>query len=535
MATATEQKALGAFYTADAIARFLVNWAVRGSDDSVLDPSCGCGVFLAAAKERLGTMGNKRPKLWGVDIDPDAVQAVRALLPFAKLVQQDFFAVRPGDMPLFTAIVGNPPFIRYQTFNGSMRSGALRCAREAGVELPQLSSSWAPFLVHAVRFLRKGGRLGMVVPAELAHAQYAQEVLRFLIRRFGRITVRMFREKLFPELSEDTFLLLCEDFETPCSWFSVVPACSMEHINEAEDFGLPVNIDSIRSGRVRLTHYLVSAKARHLYESMSEQRDVKRLGEAADVGIGYVTGCNDYFHLTLGEVKKWRIPAIWLRPAVLTLGDFKGATFRLSDWKKLTAIGKKVYLLALPPVSEERLTGGVTQYLVHGSKQAVPSRFKCRVRNAWYSVPHVRVADAFVSYMSGHTPKLVANRANLVAPNTLHLVRFAKGWNPKLFVAGWYSSLTKLSCELEGHPLGGGMLKLEPSEAEKLLVALPCPRDASGLVRDLDTLLREGENEAATDLADSRVLRRRFGLSATECAILRGAATQSESWRLHKS
>jgi hypothetical protein len=34
-----------------------------------------------------------------------------------------------------------------------------------------------------------------------------------------------------------------------------------------------------------------------------------------------------------------------------------------------------------------------------------------------------------------------------------------------------------LSCELEGHPLGGGMLKLEPREAGRLI--FPCTETIS--------------------------------------------------------
>lgn len=61
MATAAQQKTLGAFYTAETVATFLVNWAVRAADDSVLDPSCGDGVFLSAAVERLRRLGKARP------------------------------------------------------------------------------------------------------------------------------------------------------------------------------------------------------------------------------------------------------------------------------------------------------------------------------------------------------------------------------------------------------------------------------------------------------------------------------------------
>jgi hypothetical protein len=40
----------------------------------------------------------------------------------------------------------------------------------------------------------------------------------------------------------------------------------------------------------------------------------------------------------------------------------------------------------------------------------------------------------------------------------------------------WQTPLCQLSCEIEGHPLGGGMLKLEPGEAANVCLPL---RDAA--------------------------------------------------------
>src|SRR5438874_11769554 len=242
MATATQQKALGAFYTVDAIARFLVNWAVRSADDTVLEPSCGDGVFLSAAMDHLLHLGNPSPRITGIDINPSALQSSRLRSPGFRLLQSNFFSLRPGEIPLATAIVGNPPFIRYQTFNGEKRANALRCASEMGVRLPQLCSSWAPFIVHATAFLQRGGRLAMVAPAELVHAQYAREVLRFLTREFKRITVRMFQKKMFAELSEDTVLLLCENFGGRCDWPSVTPAARIEDARSDEKPTIPADI-----------------------------------------------------------------------------------------------------------------------------------------------------------------------------------------------------------------------------------------------------------------------------------------------------
>lgn len=534
MATATFQKSLGAFYTAEPVARTIVKWAVRHPDDSVLDPSCGDGIFLSSALHRLASMGSRNPEIWGVDIDEEALRSLEGRLPNCKLLSADFFSTKPGEIPLFNAVIGNPPFIRYQTFNGSKRSSALARAREVGVHLPMLSSSWAPFLVHAVAFLRKGGRLGMVVPAELGHARYAREVLGFLIRKFGSIRFCIFRKKLFPDLSEDTGLLLCERFESPCTWLSVAVLNDIQEAEEQKYVEHPVDIEAVRSGRIRLGHYLLSVKARQLYEQLSQHKQVTRLGAVADVGIGYVTGYNDYFHLSSPECQIWRIPATLLRRALLSLGHGEGAVVGKADWYQQAREGKKAYLLAIPGVSEDRLPRNVLAYLRHGEQLGVPNRFKCRVREPWYSVPHIRVPDAFLSYMSGEIPRLVRNRSNLVAPNTLHLVRFDKTVSPETFIGGWYSSLTRLSCELEGHAMGGGMLKLEPSEAENVLIALPYPREQSHLVREADTLIRQEREDAALDLIDRHVLRRRLGLSATQCCTLREAAAEMHAWRMHK-
>ena len=534
MATATQQKILGAFYTADPVARFLVQWAIRSADDTVLDPSCGDGVFLQAAAEHMIELGNPRPRIWGVDVDSATLQACDLRSPGMRLLGVDFFSLKPGDIPPVTAIVGNPPFIRYQTFNGKLRADALRRALEAGVKLPQLCSSWAPFVVHAATFLQQGGRLAMVLPAELIHAQYAREVLRFLLRKFGRITARMFQKKMFQELSEDTILLLCEDFAQPCSWFSITPEACIEDARSDEKHTIPVDIESIRSGRHRLTRYLLPPRARHLYESMAAEQNVARMGDAADVGIGYVTGCNDYFHLTASEVKAWRVPSRYLAPALLSLGDFHGTVFRRSDWERLLASGRKSHLLRIPASDTGESSNGLSKYLAHGKAQRIDEHFKCRVRETWYSVPHVRVGDAFLSYMSGASPKLVRNGGGFVTPNTLHIVRFARGWHWTSLVAGWYSSLTRLSCEIEGHPLGGGMLKLEPTEAENVLIALPHRKDTKTLIAQVDHLLRKNEFQAALDLVDNSVLRRRLGLSKSECTVLRDAAGQLENWRMHK-
>mgnify|MGYP001380096027 FL=1 len=65
-----EQKTLGAFYTDASVADFLVNWAIRSGNDTVLDPAFGGGVFLRSAARRISSLGgNSSSQVFGVEID----------------------------------------------------------------------------------------------------------------------------------------------------------------------------------------------------------------------------------------------------------------------------------------------------------------------------------------------------------------------------------------------------------------------------------------------------------------------------------
>jgi hypothetical protein len=217
----------------------------------------------------------------------------------------------------------------------------------------------------------------------------------------------------------------------------------------------------------------------------------------------------------------------------LNLRDVEGIAFRQDQWAARREAGDKVHLLALPAIEKELLPAPIQRYLHQGEINGVADRYKCRTRKFWYVVPHVRVADAFLSYMSGEMPRLVTNTAGLVAPNTVHLVRFLMGYDASTYAASWRNSLTKLSCEMEGHALGGGLFKIEPSEAERILVVGPSASHAQMLLNHCDRGLKNSK-ERNLDLFDRHLLRKEIGLTEAECLSLRDAAMRMEQWRKHQ-
>src|SRR5437773_3671537 len=113
-------KLRGGYYTSPEVAAWLCDWAIRAGTDRVLEPSCGDGVFLIGAVERLSGLGARAPAiadhLVGVEINDEEADRARARLeerlgPRARGIVKtgDFFAWHRIDRAAFDAVVGNPP------------------------------------------------------------------------------------------------------------------------------------------------------------------------------------------------------------------------------------------------------------------------------------------------------------------------------------------------------------------------------------------------------------------------------------------
>ncbi len=536
------KKELGAFYTDPRVADFLVSWAVRSQSDTVLDPSFGTGVFLEAAFNQLSESENRSNQIHGVEFDKSTYKTtLRKLgkrINSKHLILSDFFdiaGVSPqqslveSELPAVDAVVGNPPFIRYHQFKGKMRERALQKSKELGVELNGLSSSWAPFVVHATSFVKDGGRLAMVMPAELMHAYYALPVTAYLKDTFQSMTIITFRKKIFPNLSQDTILVLCDQKAVKFRSMHIVDLESSDSLKRPLPTGEFVDADTIVSGESRLIEYLLPEETRELYDGLKHDKRVSTLGTVADVGIGYVTGNNDYFHLTMEQALQHGIADDYMSRCVRNGRQLAGLLLTDGDCQSLLDCGEPNLLLNLGNAGGN-LPTPILRFIELGEGMGVHKAYKCRARNPWYIVPHIYECDALLTYMSGKQAKLVVNEAKVVVPNTLHTVRLRDPDHVSVYelAVSWSTSLTSLSAEIEGHSMGGGMLKLEPSEAQRTIVAIPSfgTNAIKPLVQEIDILLRQGEWEAANSLADKAILKEGMGLSDSEILLLRQGADQ---------
>lgn len=538
--TAARRKELGAFYTPPAMAAQLVHWAVRRPTDSVLDPSFGGLVFLIAAYDHLRHLGASESaageQIFGGELDERAyaggLSDPRVGASNARLVRGDFLSFSPGaELPLVDAVVGNPPYVRYQGFNAGGTHGH-DLAAGAGVRLTRLASSWAPFVVHGTSFLKTGGRMAQVLPAEILHAQYAEDVLGYLRRSFAAVTLVLFEQRVFPGALEEVVLLLAEGR-------GVGPAHGTQVVEVADLASLDVGrlvrpsegtMNPIAEGVDTLLLQLLPDSTRELYCELRRRPEVAALGTLASVDIGAVTGANDFFLVPGNDA---RVPERFLRPAVSKAAHIAGARFTSADHRRLSVQRKPMHMVVIDRHHAQQDLADVEPYLALGDASGISGRYKCRVRSPWWSVPLPKhgTPAAFMTYCSSEHPRVVVNEAGALHTNTVHGLTPLGAFDAAEIAARFLNSLTLLSVELVGRSYGGGVLKLEPTEAEATLLPIAGEQLAPRL-GEIDQLLRRERLRPVLDMIDPLVLGSAgLGLTASEITRLREAAEKLRSRR----
>src|SRR5688572_30620772 len=152
IADESPRKLRGGYYTEPDIAAFLTGWAVAGSARRVLEPSCGDGVFLAAINglSRRSVESVVAYELDGAEAEKARDRVRRAKGSAFKVYATDFlrwFVDRPGDQPEFDAVIGNPPFVRYQYLHARQQSLAERIFAKYDLRFTKHTNAWVPFVV----------------------------------------------------------------------------------------------------------------------------------------------------------------------------------------------------------------------------------------------------------------------------------------------------------------------------------------------------------------------------------------------------
>lgn len=529
-----QDKLRGGYYTPSAVADWLCEWAIRSKKDRVLEPSCGNGAFLEAASKRFIGLGAGAAaiadQLTGIEII--AAEADQARARLSDMLEQhatdvvktsDFFSWwKETELPSFDAVIGNPPFIRYQTFPEPHRSLAMELMIEQGLKPNRLTNIWVPFVVAAVASLRPGGRLALVLPAELLQVTYASQLRSFLTDRFERIDIVACNELFFEKAQQEVVLLLADGVLATASDTNLCRVTMTESPTVGDITSrIPAIVladaqpKTIRHDNEKWLKYFLSEREITFMRALRDSGMTTNLSTHASVDVGVVTGKNEFFVLTSAQVKELGLEG-FTSPLVSRSAHLKGAQVGLSDWNTMSAAGDRVHLLNLKSRDTE-LTAELVKYLEYGEGNEVHQGYKCSIRKPWYAVPSIWTPDGFLFRQIYDFPRVVLNQAGATSTDTIHRLT-CKNNDPERVIANTYTWLTAASAEIEGRSYGGGVLELEPTEAERLL--MPAMLNGAMPLAECDKLMRAGRLNDVLEENARIVLREHMGLSEGDCLIL---------------
>ena len=179
------QKLRGGYYTPSDLAAFLARWVKQISPKKVLEPSCGNGVFFDALRD---VKGLTRASVTAFELDAGEAakandRARQAGLRDVTVTASDFlgWAISHLDdcATRFDAVIGNPPFVRYQYLPNPFQVRAEEIFQTATLALHQTHERLGPICPGIVGAFTSGWQACHGRPGR-DHPRHARAIIALL-------------------------------------------------------------------------------------------------------------------------------------------------------------------------------------------------------------------------------------------------------------------------------------------------------------------------------------------------------------------
>jgi adenine-specific DNA methylase len=508
-AVASADKVRGGYYTPAAVAQFLARW-VGDAGPRIVEPSCGDGAILRE-------LAKLSSQAHGVELIAHEAAKSRE---FAPVDAENLFTwLAKTEAGGWDGVAGNPPYIRFGNWAADQRDPALELMRREGLRPYRLTNAWVPFVVASTVLVRDGGRVGLVLPAELLQVGYAAQLRDLLLSRFRQITLLTFERLVFDGILQEVVLF--------CGVVGAGPArIRTVHLGDAHALAeVELDVESapaLLHEKEKWTKYFLDAAAIRLLRTLKGSQAMTRLGSVADVDVGIVTGRNSFFTFTDAQAHELGLMPHCI-PLVSRSGQLTGLVYDIDSRASDLAARHRTWLLDAPP---DPTDPALVAHIRAGEAAGVHRGYKCSIRNPWWTTPSLWIPDLFMLRQIHLAPRLTVNAAAATSTDTVHRVRLTSGADsqidPAALATVFHNSATFAFAEIMGRSYGGGILELEPREAEEL--PIPALAHASAeLARDVDNLLKANEIEKALDVVDRQVLIEGLGLPGEVVAQCRAA------------
>lgn len=483
--TTERRSRLGQFFTPRPLVERICAWAIRTPLDRVIDPTCGEGDFLLGAADRLRELGSLKPIVHGVDVDRAVLARARERAgPEALLRHADFLTCEPYP---FDAIVGNFPYVRQEAL-GPAYKDALRKVLAAhppeDVEgLTGQADLYAYLFLHAERFLRPGGRMGVVVSNAWLDVDYGRALRRFFLRRFREVTVvESRREAWFEEPTINPVVLLLEKGEGPARARFVQVNGPLSEVPPGRFDGPACRVREVKV--VDSDRWGIALRAPQVFLDLARELDgrvVPLRGELAEIERGVTPGVADFFYVDQEMVQRHGIEPRYLKPVVRTLREARGVAVRRED------LTRSLFVCPDDPEHLAREGLGALRHILWGALQETRAQARGKLggmpyplvsslqtRSLWYDVGKVDRADFLLNRFVGDRYLVPSPPYGAAAGDVFFAGRFRDGVDRPLGLAILNSAIVFLWMEVLGRKTWRqGVLYFYGPEVEALCVPDP--------------------------------------------------------------
>ena len=519
------QKLRGGYYTPFDLAHYLSKWVAEVRPKTILEPSCGDGVFL----ETLSTLIPKNSAITAIELDKTearlATDRAKTLNGISVNVTctnfLEWYLTAGQQTGKFDSVVGNPPYIRYQYLAKKDQELSERIFKKHSLHFTRHSNAWVPFVIASLSMLRPGGRMAMVLPAEIMHVLHAQSLRNYIGQHCKRLIIIDPEEIWFEGTLQGVVLFLAEkknNTNEQTEGLGVIQTAGRSFLskNPSEYFRKRHFING-KTVEGKWTRALLTKNELDIFDNVVTEPFVHCFSDIAKVDVGLVTGANKFFLVDNETVSRHKLEK-WSHPMFGRSDHCPGIIYDKMQHQENAFSGLPSNFLWFDVSDESELTKNALKYIRSGESENLHTRYKCKIRKPWFKVPSVYSTEVGMLKRAHNMPKLIYNKIGAYTTDTAY--RVTTNINAKKLVYCFLNSLTALSSELEGRYYGGGVLELVPSEIEKLYI--PIPKNTRAEMKRLDTMIKSDSSIDVLTYQDSKILRD-LGLNTNEISCIHNA------------
>lgn len=530
------KKLRGGFYTPDSLVQFCLGRLQPllkvDAPLTAVEPSAGDGAFLRGISANRSIAERVSDVLAIEPLELEAEKCRRRLSGGSlrgNVAVESAIAWGSRTDAHYDIALGNPPFVRYQFLSPDDKAQIGRLGERVGLSFAGVSNLWIPVLVAALARLRPGGAFSFVLPTELMTGLSASRLRQWLASNFEMLRIDLFEPRSFPEVLQEVAVFSGRRAEQGAR--SKQQSLTIAEHHQGAERAWSHALDPTQPN---WTRYLLTAKQLLALDDALAFDSVQPLGSLARFQVSVVTGANDFFSVTDAVQEEFELEP-WSRPLLPRIRHAPGLIYDPSDQIETLRAGARGWLLDFSEDAPDPTKGAAARYLRDGKKRQLHKRYKCRIREPWFRVPHIERGSLMLSKRSHLFPRVIVNEADAYTTDTIYRGDPIEGAgvSARGISAAFHSSLSLLTAELEGRSFGGGVLELVPSEIERLAVAVA--PGAEDWIEHLDAVAREGGEEDALVQETDAALARSGALDAEVLRILGEARMELMGRRLARN